>query len=35
MLSSTLPEEPDRGAVDAFLGDAYQRVWAGELDRRR
>jgi uncharacterized protein len=31
MRASTLPEEPDHEAVDAFLIDAYQRAWAGEL----
>jgi hypothetical protein len=31
VLSSSLPEEPDREAVDAFLVDANQRAWAGEL----
>ena len=30
-LASELPEQPDREAVDAFLAQAYQRVWAGEL----
>jgi hypothetical protein len=34
MLGSSLPEEPDRDAVNRFLTDAYQRVWAGELDQR-
>jgi hypothetical protein len=33
MLSSNLPDEPDHDAVDWFLVDAYQRVWAGELDQ--
>jgi predicted nucleotidyltransferase len=31
-LGSRLPEEPDRTAVDAFLVEAYQRAWAGELE---
>jgi len=31
MLESELRDEPDREAVDAFLVDAYQRIWAGEL----
>jgi predicted nucleotidyltransferase len=35
VLSSELPDEPDRPAVDAFLVDAYRRVWSGELDRAR
>lgn len=30
MLESELRDEPDRDAVDAFLVDAYQRIWAGE-----
>jgi hypothetical protein len=30
ILSSDLPDEPDRHAVDRFLVDAYQRAWAGE-----
>ena len=30
-LASDLPEQPDRDAVDAFLAQAYQRAWAGEL----
>jgi predicted nucleotidyltransferase len=30
ILSSDLPDEPDRDAVDRFLVDAYQRAWAGE-----
>jgi hypothetical protein len=32
VLASSLPDEPDFNAVNAFLADAYQRVWAGELD---
>jgi uncharacterized protein len=32
MLSTDLPDEPDRAAVDAFLVDAYQRFWAGEVN---
>jgi hypothetical protein len=32
ILASSLPDEPDYDAVNAFLADAYQRVWAGELD---
>jgi predicted nucleotidyltransferase len=31
MLDPQLRAEPDRGAVDAFLVEAYQRVWGGEL----
>ena len=31
MLDAGLRGEPDRDAVDAFLVDAYRRVWAGEL----
>ena len=31
MLSSNLPGDPDRDAMDRFLVDAYQRVWAGAL----
>jgi predicted nucleotidyltransferase len=31
MLDPGLREESDRRAVDAFLVEAYQRVWAGEL----
>lgn len=31
-LQGALPEQPDHTAIDAFLADAYQRVWAGELD---
>jgi predicted nucleotidyltransferase len=31
ILSSTLPDEPDRDAIDRFLVDAYQRAWEGEL----
>jgi predicted nucleotidyltransferase len=30
ILSSDLPDEPDRDAVDRFLVEAYQRAWAGE-----
>jgi hypothetical protein len=33
VLSTALPDEPDRAAVDAFSVDAYQRVGSGELDR--
>jgi hypothetical protein len=29
-----LPAEPDRAAVDAFLVDAYRRVWAGGSNSR-
>ncbi|MDQ6777285.1 MAG: nucleotidyltransferase domain-containing protein [Actinomycetota bacterium] len=32
ILSSDLPDEPDRDTVDRFLVDAYQRAWTGELD---
>lgn len=32
ILSSELPNEPDRDTVDRFLIDAYQRAWNGELD---
>jgi hypothetical protein len=31
MLGAKLRDEPDRDAVDAFLVDAYERVWSGEL----
>jgi hypothetical protein len=31
VLNSELPEEPDRAVIDAFLVDAYRRVWAGEV----
>jgi hypothetical protein len=31
MLEAELRDEPDRDAVDAFLVDAYTRVWDGEL----
>ena len=31
ILSSDLPDEPDRDTVDRFLVDAYQRAWAGEI----
>jgi len=31
ILNSSLPDSPDRDAVDRFLVDAYRRAWAGEL----
>jgi predicted nucleotidyltransferase len=34
MLSSNLPDDPDHDAVDRFLVDAYQRVWAGALEQK-
>lgn len=35
MLSSDLPDESDREAVDRFLVEAYERAWAGELPQPR
>jgi predicted nucleotidyltransferase len=30
-LRSTLPDRPDRTAIDAFLVDVYQRTWSGAV----
>ena len=30
--ASDLPDDVDHDAIDAFLVDAHERAWAGELD---